>query len=445
MPTELEQGMPASLDAERSVLGAVLLDPIIFGQAAALINFDDFSLDSHRRIFRAMDEMLDRGTAVDLMTLSEALARKKELESVGGVVYLSTLTEGLPRRDNIEHYVKIVRDKAMLRSIIHMSNAAIAESFDQTNDVDEVLGNVQQKLIDIVYHGKKGSGVEVSEAAREAYDELSEIRNLDPSAGCIGVPTGLEDVDELTTGFRDKEFYVVGARPGQGKTAWMCQSIKKAIAVGHRPGVFSVEVPRTQIVTRLACQASNIAVFDTRDTRLMSPVEWANLGEAIAQVSQWEYFMDDSPRITLKQLQTISRMWVSKGCDCIYVDYLQKLRVPGKTEYDRVTAIADGLWELARSVGVPVIALSQLKRAEQERPPTMEDLRSSGEIEQNANAVFLIYRPTEKDDTGMARFTGDDEFIIAKQRSGPAGRHVRVFFDGQIGLFRPRTTQAGYS
>jgi replicative DNA helicase len=180
MQNELEQGMPASLDAERSVLGAVLLDPVIFGQAASLINFDDFSLDSHRRIFRAMDEMLDRGTGLDLMTLSEALARKKELESVGGVTYLSTLTEGLPRRDNIEHYVKIVRDKAMLRGIIHMSNSAIAQSFDQTEDVDDVLGNLQQRLLEIVYHGKKGSGVEVSEAAREAYDELSEIRNMEP-------------------------------------------------------------------------------------------------------------------------------------------------------------------------------------------------------------------------------------------------------------------------
>lgn len=444
MAVDLEKGMPASLDAERSVLGAVLLDPLILGQAAAILNFDDFSLDSHRRIFKAMDEMLDRGTAIDLMTLSEALARKKELESVGGVTYLSTLTEGLPRRDNIEAYAKIVRDKAMLRSIIHMSNAAIAESFENSIDVSEVLENVQGKLIDIVYHGKRGSSVSVREAAREAYDELSEIRNLDPSDQCIGVPTGLTGLDELTTGFRESEFYVVGARPGQGKTAWMCQSVKAAVERGRKPGVFSIEVPRTQIITRLACQSANIAVFDTRDTRCMTGPQWSNLGEAIAQVSSWDFFMEDNPRMTVKQLQTIARLWVSKGCDCIYVDYLQKLRAPGKNDFERVTAIADGLWELGRSLGVPVIALSQLKRVEQDRAPTMEDLRSSGEIEQNANGVFLIWRPVERDDEERAHFTGDDQFIIAKQRSGPANCHVRVFFDGQIGFFRPRKTQGGY-
>lgn len=436
----LEKGMPASLDAERSILGAILLAGDLFGQSATMLNPDDFSLDSHRRIYRAMEQLMEAGNPVDLVTLSDALARKKELEAIGGVTYLSTLTEGLPRRDNIEHYVKIVRDNAVLRAIIHMSNSAIACALDQTETADEVLQTVQQRLIEIVQHEKQGSLVEVKEAARETFQLLESIRRSERK--CIGVPTGLDDLDDLTTGFREKEFYVVGARPGQGKTALMCQSTSAAIAAAHKPGVFSVEVDRTQIITRLACQLTGLEVFDTRDPSCMGKSEFAMLTEAIAEIGSWPWFLEDSPRMSIKQLHAIARLWVSKGCDCIFVDYLQKLRAPGKTEYERVTAIADGLWELARMVEIPVVALSQLRRlgnGEKDRPPMLDDLRSSGEIEQNANAAFLIWRPLEPDDDGINHYSGEDQIIIAKQRSGPAGTHVKVRFDGPVGKFQARS------
>lgn len=425
---------PESLDCETGILCSILLFNESFNQAAGHLIAADFSLDSHRIIYSKIAELMARRGAADYQLLVEELRAHGELEAIGGREYIESLMRDNPRIKNIGHYVDVVREKSRARMLLAMADSITGQIHEFT-PTDEVLADIQQKLIELVYHGRAGKSISIKDACIETLSELNDIRK---SVGmCIGLSTGIRPLDELTTGIRKSEFYIVGARPGNGKTAWMCQSVLENARRGKMVSVFSMEVPRQQIICRLACQLADMSVFDTRDPRVLNEVEMMRLADAIAVISTLPIIIEDSPRMTMKQLAGIARLHISQGSECIYVDFLQKMRHPGKTEYDRVTGIADGLWELGRSTGVPVVALSQLKRSRE--VPTMDDLRSSGEIEQNANAIFLLWRPFEIDSTTqMISFTKLDQIIIAKQRSGVAGTHVPVEFNGRVGRFDER-------
>lgn len=430
-----QEGLPHSPDCERAILGAILLDNDCFNQAASVLIASDFALDSHQKLFSRMLDLASQGSPIDYVTVTEQLLKAHQLENIGGAVYVTSLTDGLPRVKNIEEYVNIVREKARARMLLNAAEVVKAQ-ITELELADDVLEYLQQRLLEILYHGRAGKSRSVADICREALTELHAIRNS--TGECIGKSFGIPMLDALTTGFRNSEFYVIGARPGNGKTAWMCQSARENVKRGSKPSIFSVEVPRTQIINRMACMETGISVFDTRDPRSLSAVDMERLNSAIGEIASWEMFIEDSPRMTLKQLSAIARMHISQGADIIYVDFLQKLRAPGKSEYDRVTAIADGLWELGRSTDVPIVALSQLKRNNNE-VPTLEDLRSSGEIEQNANAVCLLWRPIEIDPVSqMKRHTKQDQIIIAKQRSGISETHVPVEFNGRVGYFEER-------
>lgn len=433
---EFEQSEVASLDCERAILGAILLDNKAYFQAAS-ISAEDFSLDSHRRIFRHITEMSNAAIGIDFQTLCSRLSDKHELDSVGGVVYVTNLTDGLPRVKNIEQYVRIVRDKARARMLLNACQSTSAQLQEQ-EPVDEVLAEIQDQILRIVYHGRAGNAPSIEEIAAEFLTEIKAVRDMD--GNCVGLSTGVDDLDVSTTGFRNGEFYVFGARPGDGKTAIMCQSIRKNCKAGRKVSAFSVEVKRTQIMQRLVSQESGISVFDMRDPRVLSDEDMHRVTMATAEVAQWPLMIEDSPRLDVKQLQAIARLHVSQGAEVIFVDFLQKLRAPGRDRFEKVTAIADSLWELGRSTDVPVVALSQLRRRQNpNEEPTMDDLRESGEIEQNANGVFLLYRPTEiEPGTDKRKHTGQDKIIIAKQRSGPAGVSVQVRFNGRLGKFETR-------
>lgn len=432
-----QEGLPYSAECEAAILGAIILDNFCFNQAASTLQPADFSLDSNRKIYSRMLDLMERGRAIDYQTLTEELLRHHQLDNVGGVAYVTSLTDGLPRVKNIEPYVEIVREKARARMLVNIADLVKAK-ISERELADDVLETVQQQLLDVLFHGRAGKSMTMPDICREALAELHAIRN---SVGeCIGKSTSLPMLDSITTGYRNSEFYVIGARPGNGKTAMMCQSARENIKRKSKPSIFSIEVPRIQIVNRLACMETGISVFDTRDPRGLSTTDMQRLQEAISEIALWPMFIEDSPRMTLKQLSAIARMHISQGADIIYVDFLQRMRAPGKTEYDRVTAAADGLWELARSTGVPVVALSQLRRSSTpNEPPTMDDLRSSGEIEQLANAIFLLWRPVEVDPTTqMKHHTKMDQVIVAKQRSGISETHVPVEFNGRIGYFEER-------
>lgn len=433
-----QESLPVALECERAILGAILLDNRTIFQTATLTS-EDFSLDSHRKIFWHMIEMAEGGLGIDFQTLTLRLSDNHELESVGGTVYVTNLTDGLPRVKNIEQYVKIVRDKSRARTLLRLCQASSAKIQEQ-EPADEVLAEIQDQIIKLVHHGRAGRVPSISEIATEFLAEIHAIRAMDDS--CVGLTTGLDDLDSMTTGFRPSEFYVFGARPGDGKTALMCQALRENCKAGRKCSAFSVEVKRTQIMQRLVAQESGISVFDMRDPRILTEGEMMRVTTAAAEVAKWPLFLEDSPRLDVKQLQAIARLHISQGAEIIFVDFLQKLRAAGRDRFEKVTAIADGLWELARSTDVPVVALSQLKRRQSpHEEPTMDDLRESGEIEQNAHAVFLLHRPTEVVDD-KRRHTGLDKIIIAKQRSGPAGTFVPVRFNGALGMFEQRMVSA---
>lgn len=428
---------PSSVDAERSILGAILLDNRAFDDIAAMVRSEDFSLDSHRRIYSRMSEMIEAGTAVDIITLSEKFRDQQQLESVGGVSYLASLTDGIPPRANCEHYAGILREKSKLRFLINSFNRGLSRAVI-SEPADEILQQVQDDLIEVIYRGKFGEGITIYKAANDTMNNLDAQRHA--TGECIGRTVGIPEWDEVTTGFRDGEFTVFGARPGMGKTALMCQGVRAQVARGERPGIFSLEVDRQQIVMRLACQEAGIPVFETRDPRTMRRDDFVKLKNTIAGIGAgWPIFIDDNPRLTIKDIQAIARLWVAKGCTCIWLDFIQKVRPAGfMSEYDRVTQTVDGLWLLARSVKVPVVGLSQLKRKDDpDSEPTMDDLRSSGEIEQSAHVIGLIYREREMTEAGL-KFTGNDKLLMPKQRSGPSSIHVKVKFNGPLGLFEPR-------
>jgi replicative DNA helicase len=433
-----QEGMPTDIECERAILGAILLDNKTFYQTAT-ISADDFSLDSHRKIFAHMCSLSDAGKAIDYVTLSDELGHR-DVAAVGGVVYLTSLTDGLPRVKNIEQYVQIVRDKSRSRKLLMVCQSVAAQVREQ-EPVDAALSELQDQIIRIVHHGRIGTSPAISGVAMEFLNELQAIRELEGES--VGLSTGLVDLDTMTTGFRDSEFYIVGARPGQGKTAFMCQSIRTNCKAGRMCSVFSVEVKRTQIMARLVAMESGISVFDLRDPRALDQHDLNRIALAASEIAKWPLLLEDSPRMDIKQLQAIARLHISQGAEIVYVDFLQKLRAPGKDRFHQVTAIADGLWELGRSTNRPVVALSQLKRKQNpNEEPIMDDLRESGEIEQNANAVFLLYRPLEKDENGKAHYTGLDKIIIAKQRSGPADKFVPVQFMGAEGMFVKRFVSA---
>lgn len=431
----LEQsGMPANADCERAILGAVLLDNKAIFQTAPL-TAEDFSLDSHRRLFLRMWELLESGRAIDFNTLHESLLKNHELEAVGGLVYVTNLTDGLPRVANIGDYVEIVREKARARMLLHACTSA-SERLQDRETVDNVLEELQDVVIRTVHHGQHGTSINILEIAREFMNEMQAIRKMDGSI--VGLSTGLQGLDEITTGFRKSEFYVFGARPGDGKTAWMCQAVRSNCKAGRKCSVFSVEVKRTQVIQRLVSQETNISVFNMRDPRWLKEDDVNRIQLAAAEIGSWPLFIEDSPRLTVKQLQAIARLHISQGAEIVFVDFLQKLRGVGRDRFEKVTAIADGLWELARSTDVPVVAMSQLRRRQDlNAEPTMEELRESGEIEQNAHAVFLAFRPTETVNQ-KKKYTHQDKIIIAKQRSGPAGRYIPVSFNGALGIYESR-------
>lgn len=426
---------PDSQESEMAVLGAILIDEMTFNEAASVLTVSDFALDSHRKIYTRMCDLKQTGRPIDMPMLFEVLHKNRELESIGGMDYLTDLRHHRPVAGNLKHYIDLVRENSRMRMLLNMS-AIVNSQIAERESSDHILEGVQDQIIQIVQHGRAGKVSSMEDIARSALNKLEEISRM--QGVCIGLDTGLPMLNEFTTGFRDGEFYVIGARPGQGKTAFMCQSIRANAKRKRKCSVFNVEIPNEQFFYRLACMETGLSIHDTRDPRQLNAVEKQMLTEASAEIAQWPILADDNPRMTLKQLQAIARLHISQGAEIIYVDFLQKIRHPGRSEYDKVTAIADGLWELGRSTGVPVVALSQLKRTEE--APTLSDFRSSGEIEQNANAAMAIWRPKEPDPEheGNMRHTRLDQILILKQRSGIADVHVPVTFNGSVGIFEER-------
>jgi replicative DNA helicase len=428
----LDRGLPASLDAERSILGAILLDNFAYNQAAESLRPDDFSLDSHRRIYSRMMELSETNRPIDLITLTEELGRHKEVEAVGGVAYITSLTDGVPRRPNIEHYVRIVKDKAMLRGLIHAANGAIARALEQSETADEVLDAAETSIFRLS-DDRLGRGfMGVNEIVRDSFGSIDALYQR--GQRITGLATHYEDLDGITSGLQPSELVILAARPGMGKTAFAVNIAENAAVEDKKVvGIFSLEMSREALLLRLLCSQARVDSHKLRQG-FLGREDFEKITAASANLGESRLYIDDTPALSLHEMRAKARrlQQSQQQLDLIVVDYLQLMAAApagGGRRYENrtqeVSAISRGLKALAKELRVPVLALSQLSRAPESRGgdhrPQLADLRESGSIEQDADVVMFIFRE-EVYNRDNPDLEGLAELIIAKQRNGPTGK-----------------------
>ena len=429
----LDAGLPANVDAEKTILGAILLDNAAHAEAAEHVSPDDFSLDSHRRIFLRMGELIDTGRAVDIVTLSNELSRYKEVESVGGVAYLASLTEGLPRRPVIEDYIRIVKDKSLLRRLMGICSSAIAKAADQSQEAISVLDETEAQLLEVSESGLTQGLQPIDTIVRNSFGSIDNLYKQ--ARDVTGLATGFTDFDRMTSGLQKGELIIIAARPSMGKTA-LAINIAENAAVRYQAtvAIFSLEMSKESLLRRmLASQAS----VDQRklQTGFLGREDHDKLQSALGLLVDSRIFIDDSAGSSLAEMRAKARRLKQNagGLDLVVIDYLQLMSatVPGlrkgyENRVQEVSAISRGLKAMAKELQVPVIALSQLSRSNEKRDdkrPLLSDLRESGSIEQDADVVAFIHRESyynRKDDLS-AEEKAEAEIIISKQRNGPTG------------------------
>ncbi len=429
----LDAGLPSNIDAEKTILGAILLDNAAHSEAAEKLTEEDFSLDSHRRIFMRMSELMDAQRAVDIVTLANELARNKEVEAIGGVAYLASLTEGLPRRPVIEEYIRIVKDKSLLRRVMTICATAIARAADQSASALDVLDAAGSELIKATESGLSQGLQPLDQIVANSFGTIDNLYKQ--SREVTGLATGFTEFDRMTSGLQKGELIIIAARPSMGKTALAINMAQNA-AIDHNAtvAVFSLEMSKESLLRRMLASQ---AWVDQRklQTGFLGREDQEKLQNALGQLVESRLFIDDSAGISLSEMRAKARRLkhTNKGLDLIVVDYLQLMSatIPssGRKNYENrtqeVSAISRGLKALAKELEVPVVALSQLSRASERRGddkrPMLSDLRESGSIEQDADVVAFIHRESYYNRTEEMSEADEakSEIIVAKQRNGP--------------------------
>jgi replicative DNA helicase len=430
----LRSSLPANEEAERSILGAILLDNFAYNQAAEHLRTEDFSLDSHRRIYSRMVDLAETSRPIDMITLIEELERHKDLQAIGDVAYVSSLVEGVPERPSIEHYVKIVRDKALLRGLISAANTAIARAADQSDAAEDVLSDAEAAIFQLSEKRIGRGFTRFKEIFAESFGTLESL--LQRGRRVTGLATHYTDLDEMTSGLQRSDLVIIAARPSMGKTAFAMNIAENAAIEDEQVvGVFSLEMSRDALLQRLLCSQARVDAHKFRTGSLWQD-DMKKVARAKEQLDQALIFIDDTPGISLSEMRAKAQRLkhAQNGkLDLIIVDYLQLMSGGGKRFENRtqeVSAISRGLKALAKELSVPVIALSQLSRAPESRGgdhrPQLADLRESGSIEQDADLVMFIFREEvyRQDDPELQ---GRAEIIIAKQRNGPIGKVKMAF------------------
>ncbi|HEY6968351.1 MAG TPA: replicative DNA helicase [Candidatus Angelobacter sp.] len=450
----LDRGLPASIDAERAVLGAILLDNFTYSQASEHLHAEDFSLDSHRRIYLRMMELAEVSRPIDFVTLTEQLGQHKEIEAVGGVAYVTSLTDGLPRVKNIEQYVRIVKDKALLRSLIHAASNAIQKAYEQDAPAEEIVDSAESAIFQIS-EKRIGVGFQgITEIVKDSFGSIDKL--YERGQRITGLETHFEDLDNLTSGLQKSDLIIIAARPSMGKTAFAINIAENAAVLDKKVvGIFSLEMSRESLLLRMLCSQSRV---DSHKLRMgfLSREDRGKLVAGLGALLEAPIYIDDTPGISISEIRAkCRRLQQAQGhLDMVVVDYLQLISgaPPGggrryENRTQEVSAISRGLKALAKELRCPVVALSQLSRAPETRTgnnrPQLSDLRESGSIEQDADVVAFIFREEvyKPDDPDLE---GEAELIIAKQRNGPTDR-VRLAFLKQFTRFENRASDAGVS
>jgi replicative DNA helicase len=435
----LERSLPHNVDAEKSVLGAILVNNENYYTVVEGLRAEDLYLDAHRIIFRKMSEIIDESRAVDLITIQDRLERDSLLESSGGIAYLASLMDGIPHLVNIDHYIQIIREKSLFRQMIHSTNRIMSECFDQVDPAEEVLDRAEAAMFELSERRTETGLISVKDLEAETHQLLEKLyaeREM-----ITGVATGFNDFDRMTSGLQPSDLIILAARPSMGKTA-LSLNIAQHVALhkGAPVGIFSLEMSKSQLLMRFLCAEAMVDAHKVR-TGYLSHDDFGKLIDTLGSVANAPIFIDDSSTMTIMQMRAKARrLKAEHGLGLLIVDYLQLMSGFGRSENrnQEISGISRGLKSLAKELSVPVIALSQLSRAPEQRSsgehrPQLSDLRESGSIEQDADVVAFIYREEvykrSEDNEGLA------ELIIAKQRNGPIGT-VKLAFLKQFTRFQ---------
>jgi len=442
-PASADRVPPQALDAERKILGSMLIDPDAVDIALELLAEDNFYSEAHSKIFICMRELSERGAPVDTVTVSEKLRQKEWMEAIGTEVYLGELAENVAAAGNIEHYAKMVKEKSALRQLIHAAGEITTDCFSSESEAQEILDAAEAKIFAISESRIKNRFESIGQLLPAAFKE---IESYSSGGGVVGVPSGFGALDEMTTGFQNGDLIVVGGRPSMGKTA-LCLAMAQHAAVkgGYPTAVFSLEMSKSAIVQRILCSEARVSMHALRGGTLPKR-EYPKLAMHADPLYHAPLYIDDTPAITVLELRAKARRLLAQhDLAFIIVDYLQLMTPSIKTDsfQQDISQISRSLKSVAKELNVPVIALSQLSRASEQRTgdhrPRLSDLRDSGAIEQDADVVLFVYRDEvyNKDDESNK---GKAEIIIGKQRNGPVGS-VDVAFISEYAKFENLSTR----
>ena len=422
-----ERTLPHNLEAERSVLGAILIHNDAFNSAVEVIDAGDFFRDAHRRIFDRMVRLQERGDAIDLVTLKEELSRTGELDEVGGPAYISALVDGVPRSTNVEHYARIIKEKSTLRNLIYSANKILANAYDAEEEADTILDQAESAIFAIADKKIRDGFVSLKDLAETSLDTIEKLASRKELV--TGVPTGFTDLDEMTSGLQPSDIVIVAARPSMGKTSLV---LNMAQHVGTKTdmtvGIFSLEMSKEQLFLRMLTGEARIDAHRLRGG-FLGERDWGKLSQALGTLSEAKIFIDDTPSIGVLEMRAkCRRLQAQHGLNLVIIDYVQLMQGRGRFENRtlEVASISRSLKGLAKELRVPIVVLSQLSRASEQRSdhrPQLSDLRESGALEQDADVVIFIYREDQYADKNAppTEATGTAELIIAKQRNGPTG------------------------
>lgn len=431
---QLGKVQPHSIEAEMSLLGAMILDKEAIVNATEILQADDFYKEAHSILYEGILDLYSRNEPVDLVTLSTSLRANGMLEKLGGLEYLSELTDKGIVTTSSPYYAKIIEEKSTLRKLIKASSAIIEKGFNY-EDATEILEMAEKSIFDISQKKSSGNMTEIKQILFHTYEQIEKLHGT--GSGITGVTTGFVDLDRKTSGMQRSDLILVAARPSMGKTAFSINICQSAGLKGHSVAVFSLEMSKEQLVQRMLAGESHISIQKIRTGDLVEN-EWLMLTKAMARLAEAKIYIDDTPAITVMEMRAKCRkLKMEKGLDLIMVDYLQLMSGGGKQEsrQQEISSISRNLKGLAREMNCPVIALSQLSRAPELRAdhrPILSDLRESGAIEQDADIVMFLYR--DEYYFSDSEKPGIGEVIIAKQRNGETGT-VELAWIGQYTKF----------
>ena len=431
-----ERTLPHNLEAEQSVLGAILIHNDAFNVAAELVDSGDFFRDAHRRVFNKMVDLNERGQVIDLVTLKDELARSGDLDEAGGAAYIAGLADGVPRSTNVEHYARIVKEKSTLRSLISSADKILNMAYRAEEDADTLLDQAEQEIFAIAEDRIHTGFVALSDLVQGSF---TAIEQLQEHKGLVtGVPSGFVDIDSLTSGFQPADLIIIAARPSMGKTSFVLNVAQHVGIKSNRTvGFFSLEMSKEQLFMRMLTAEGEVDSHRFRGG-FLSERDYGRLSTALGRLADASVFIDDTAGLGVLEMRAKARrLKAEHGLDLLVIDYLQLMQGRGRFENrtQELASISRALKGLAKELNVPVLALSQLSRAPEsrsDRRPQLSDLRDSGALEQDADVVMFIFREEQYDSTPENENMA--EVIIGKQRNGPTGA-VKLAFLKQYTRF----------